>query len=32
MGDSHFSPMFIAKDIDELRNNPETRKALRMLR
>ena len=29
MDESHYHPTFIARDIEEIRNNPETRKVLR---
>jgi len=29
MDEGHYQPTFIAKDIEEIRNNPETRKVLK---
>ena len=29
LDESHYQPTFIAKDIEEIRNNPETRKVLK---
>jgi len=29
LDEQHFEPLFIAKDVEELRRNPEARKALR---
>jgi hypothetical protein len=32
LDESHYQPTFIAKDIEEIRNNPETRKVLKQFK
>jgi hypothetical protein len=32
MDESHYHPTFIAKDIEEIRNNPEKRKVLKQFK